>query len=159
MKKKLALIIFIVTLTLGITGCYTTVWNPNSEFPTADNSYMNDGYYSDYYGNYAYYYDTPWWYAIAPPAPVTVSNPNYQRGEDRNSLRNTGYDRGNEGRRPEVQRTDPVSTSTGSNSSSTSTSSNGSRVTSQTENKSSSSNRDNKSLRDNNGDRNNGRRR
>lgn len=75
MKKISFKILLLIIFTFGLTGCYTIVWSPDSEFPTEQNSENNTIYYGDnYYGDYYYFYDSPWWYDYAPPVssrPIT----------------------------------------------------------------------------------------
>lgn len=68
MKKLLFNILFAGLFIFGLSGCYTIIWSPDSEFPNQDNSDNSTIYYGDnYYGDYYYYYDAPWWYDYAPP--------------------------------------------------------------------------------------------
>lgn len=170
MKKNLVIILFSFLITVGLTGCYTVLWTPNDNFPTESNSdNQNDGFYSEtYYGDYAPYYTTPWWYTITPPAYISQSS--YVRDTSRSAqfLRNSGGGRGSEPRNvlatPPSARIEPANTgTTGSPSNSdrtanTSGSSNGNRVeTANSSNNPSSraGNTNNKNtVRNNNGSRN-----
>ncbi len=66
MKTLLLKIAFITLVTIGLNGCYTVIWSPDSEFPTEDNSVSNIYYGDTYYGDYYYFYDTPWWWDYTP---------------------------------------------------------------------------------------------
>ena len=85
MKMILSKILFLVIVAFGLTGCYTIVWSPDSEFPTQENSDNSTIYYGDnYYGDYYYFYDSPWWYDYAPPVssrPITGSRDENQNIE------------------------------------------------------------------------------
>ena len=149
MKKLLC--VAAIFLFLNITGCYTVIWSPGMDFPTADrtsdfNSNDTTGNYSDsdnygdtygdvyysepYYGPYAGYYNIPWWYSIPPPS---VSNNNNkkngksttERNGDVSPIRNSGDGRGSSGRNTgEIINTPPVTvTGSGSNNSGTTTTS------------------------------------
>lgn len=145
MKKLIC--VAAIFLFLNITGCYTVIWSPGMDFPTAEktNDYNpNDttGYYSGsdnngdfyysepYYGHYAGYYNIPWWYSIPPP---TVSNSNNKnnsktatnRSSDVSPIRNSGDGRGSSDRNTgEIINTPPVTVSgSGSTSSGTTTTS------------------------------------
>jgi hypothetical protein len=121
--KKLLYVAAIV-LFLNITGCYTVLWSPGMEFPTADGTSdynstdttvyytgsdnssdpYGDVYYSEpYYGHYANYYNTPWWYSITPPASSNNHNKNNgkataNRNGDVTPIRNSGDGRGSSDR-------------------------------------------------------------
>jgi hypothetical protein len=147
MKKLLC--VAAIFLFLNITGCYTVIWSPGMDFPTADktseynstdttdyyggsDNYSDtygDVYYSEpYYGHYAGYYNIPWWYSIAPP---TVSQNNYNnngktitnRSSDIGPIRNSGDGRGNPDRNTgDLINTPPVTISgSGSTNSGTTT--------------------------------------
>jgi hypothetical protein len=138
--KKLLYVAAII-LFLNIAGCYTIIWSPGMDFPTADktleynstdttdsysgsdnygSSYGEDIYYSEpYYGHYANYYNIPWWYSIAPP---TVSNNNNKtnakatvnRNGDVTPIRNSGDGRGSSDRNSgtgDIINTPPVTVS------------------------------------------------
>ena len=150
MKKILGVIA--VFLFLNITGCYTVIWSPGMDFPTADgNSEYNSGdttgyyvgsdnystsygdvYYNEpYYGPYAGYYNIPWWYSIAPPA-VSHNKNNGKATANSNGdispIRNSGDGRGSSGRNPVDIITTPPVTVSGSGSSGSGTTSSGSDV-------------------------------
>lgn len=75
MKKILLSIFLSVITTIGLSGCYTIIWSPDSEFPTQDNSDYTTIYYSPtYYGPYYGWYDVPWWYDYAPPVTVPTGD-------------------------------------------------------------------------------------
>ena len=98
MKTITVKILLFAGLLLGLNGCYTIIWNPDTEFPTENSS--TTIYYGDvYYGGYYYYYDYPWWLDIVPPVagPVTRT-----RDNDIQDIRNTGG-RGTPTRVPELQ--------------------------------------------------------
>jgi hypothetical protein len=165
MKINLFRILFSFLITISLTGCYTVLWTPNDNFPTDSNSdNQDDGFYPEtYYGDYAPYYTTPWWYEITPP-----NNPGYVRDTSRSEtfIRNDNGGRGSEPRNvlasPPPARIEPTNTgTTGSNNSNTSTnnsnSSNGNRVeTTKSGNNSSAraGNSNNNTVRNNNGSRN-----
>lgn len=92
-------------IVLGLSGCYTIIWSPNSEFPTQENSDNSAVYYDDYYyGPYYGWYDVPWWYDYVPPAsgtPYTRDNTS-----ETSRIRDTDGGRGGSG---EVPRVDPPS--------------------------------------------------
>lgn len=71
MKSLVLKIVFITLVTLGLNGCYTIIWSPDSEFPTEDNSVTNIYYGDTYYGDYYYFYDTPWWWDYTYNSPVS----------------------------------------------------------------------------------------
>ncbi|MDR3609911.1 MAG: hypothetical protein P4L27_05075 [Ignavibacteriaceae bacterium] len=158
MKKLLS--IAAIFIFLNITGCYTIVWSPGMDFPTSDNSgeyystdttgyynesdnYSNsnndDFYYAPYYGPYAPYYHTPWWYSVTPP---TVSGPGYDnnsntivnRNGNANTLRNSGDGRGRNDRNTgDIINTPPVTVSSlGYTSGTTTTNSNSNKTNSNT---------------------------
>jgi len=135
--KKL-LYVTAIFLFLNITGCYTVIWSPGMDFPTADrtpdfNSTDTTGYYSGsdnysntygdvyydepYYGPYAGYYNIPWWYSVPPP---TVSNNHNkkngkttaERNGDVSPVRNSGDGRGSSDRNTgDIINTPPVTVS------------------------------------------------
>lgn len=133
------LIVVAIFSFLNITGCYTVVWSPGMDFPTADRTteynssdttdYYNNGsdnygdtygdvYYSEpYFGHYANYYNIPWWYSIAPPVGSTHIKNNSGKSAvnktgDVNPIRNTGDGRGNTDRTAgDLVTTPPVSVS------------------------------------------------
>ncbi len=151
MKKMLFKILFIVLIFLGLNGCYTIIWSPDSEFPTQDNSDNSTIYYGDtYYGPYFIYYDTPWWYDYAPPV---VSRPETKTREDNSDigrLRDSGGDRGTAGRIPDVQPPSRSENSSDTSSSSDKSSGNsGSSSSGSTVRNSSSSGSGNTSGKDN----------
>lgn len=166
MKINLVRILFSFLITISLTGCYTVLWTPNDNFPTDNNSdNQDDGFYPEtYYGDYAPYYTTPWWYTITPP-----NNPGYVRDTSRseNFIRNDNGGRGSEPRNvlasPPPARIEPTNTGTtgSTNNSNTATnnsnSSNGNRVeTTKSGNNSSAraGNSNNNTVRNNNGSRN-----
>ncbi len=86
MKTLLLKTLFIALITMGLNGCYTIIWSPDSELPTEDNS-VTSAYYGDtYYGEYYYFYDTPWWweYNYTPAAAST------ERGNETAPVRDLG---------------------------------------------------------------------
>ena len=148
--KKL-LYVTAIFLFLNITGCYTVIWSPGMDFPTADRTadfnssdstgYFDgsdnygytygDAYYNEpYYGPYAGYYNIPWWYSVAPPSVSNNNNKNNakttaKRNSDVSPIRNSGDGRGSSDRNTgEIINTPPVSVSgSGSTSSETTTTS------------------------------------
>lgn len=89
---------------ISFAGCYTIMWTPDKAFPSADETTAttHDGYYNDqYYGDYSYYYEYPWWYSIIPPTPYyTPGSAAYVRDTSGavQSLRNGMGGRGTAGR-------------------------------------------------------------
>jgi hypothetical protein len=75
MKKNLLAELFIPLLAVTFAGCYTVIWNPSDNtFPGKDNSIEQNEFYPEaYYGNYSYFYESPWWYDITVPG-YTISN-------------------------------------------------------------------------------------
>jgi hypothetical protein len=151
--KKL-LFVAAIFFFLNITGCYTVIWSPGMDFPTADrNSEYNstdsteyysgsdnygdtygDVYYSEpYYGHYAGYYNTPWWYSIAPPTANHNKNKNNGKATANSNgevtpIRNSGDGRGSSDRNTgDIINTPPVTVS-GSGSSGSGTTTSGSDV-------------------------------
>lgn len=150
MKKLIC--VAAIFIFLNITGCYTVIWSPGMDFPTAESNseynstdttdYYNgsdnyvdtygDVYYSEpYYGHYASYYNIPWWYSITPPK---VNNKNHKNNGkatansngDVSPIRNSGDGRGNSDRNTgDIINTPPVTVS-GSNSTSSGTTTSGS---------------------------------
>lgn len=150
MKTMLLKILFTVLIFIGLNGCYTIIWSPDSEFPTQDNSDNSTIYYGDtYYGPYYIYYDTPWWYDYAPPV---VSRPETKTREDNSDigrLRDSGGDRGTAGRIPDVQPPSRSENSSDTSSSDKSSGNSGSSSSGSTVRNSSSSGSGNTSGRDN----------
>jgi hypothetical protein len=100
MKTIILKVVFITLVTLGLNGCYTIIWSPDSQLPTEDNSVTNIYYGDNYYGDYYYFYDTPWWWDYSYNPPVTgVTRPG--RDESTQPIRELG------GRAP-VERTPPI---------------------------------------------------
>ncbi len=56
---------FIFLLTFGLTGCYTVMWSPEAQMPESQDT-QGSYYDNPYYGEYHYYYDSPWWYSTMP---------------------------------------------------------------------------------------------
>jgi hypothetical protein len=168
---------------LNVTGCYTVIWSPGMDFPTADRtldynaadsteyyggsdnygSNYGDVYYNEpYYGPYASYYNIPWWYSISP---VSINSNNNKsdgkstdnRNGDVSPVRNSGDGRGsNDRNNGNIITTPPVSVS-GSGSSGSGTSSTGTdpkRTESSSDNSRQSSSSG--SVRNNDGNRNDG---
>ena len=77
MKKCFLTTAFLTLLGMGLTGCYTVIWNPSeNNFPTKEDTNNENGYYSnEYYGPYADFYGSPWWYNVTPPGYIDKSNP------------------------------------------------------------------------------------
>ena len=103
MKSKFLKYLMILIAAISFAGCYTVMWTPDKEFPTADTTSNVEqyGYYNDqYYGDYAYYYGYPWWYSITPPAPYYTPGSAYVRDTSgaMQSLRNGMGGRGTDGR-------------------------------------------------------------
>jgi hypothetical protein len=136
MKKLLC--VAAIFLFLNVTGCYTVIWSPGMDFPTADdtsgyNSTDSTGYYTGsdnyggiygdvyysepYYGPYAGYYNIPWWYSIAPPTVSSINNKNngkttVNRNGDVSPVRNSGDGRGRSDRNTgDIINTPPVTVS------------------------------------------------
>ena len=161
MKTIILKVIFIALVTLGLNGCYTIIWSPDSALPTQDNSVTNIYYGDSYYGDYYYFYDTPWWwdYSYNPPASA-VTRPT--RDESTQPIRDLS-DRGTPPRtidtQPPSRDANPPSTgssgsTTGNNGSTTETT-----VRSSSSSSSNSSGREsssNGSVRNNNGGRSSG---
>ncbi len=151
MKKYLLNIAAIFLLTFSITGCYTVIWDPSQpQLPDNQNSDINTGFYSDpYFGGYAYYYDSPWWFDLS--LPTTNGNDVNRDGNiNISSLRNIGNGRGSVTRTIWNLFTDPASRSSQSGSvNKGSTGNTGTTTSTQSDNRSS----DSKSLRNNNGSR------
>jgi len=167
MKKLLFKLSFILLIIFGFSGCYTIIWSPDSEFPNQDNSDNSTIYYGDpYYGPYYDYYDIPWWYDFA-PAP-TVTRPTRENNPEIGRLRDSGGDRGESPRIPDVQPPSRNGDTTSNNTNTGSSNSSGNSST-ETERSSSSSNTGSTgdrgsssgsgSVRNNNGDRSSGGRR
>ena len=112
MKTITVKILLFAGLLLGLNGCYTIIWSPDTEFPTENSS--TTIYYGDvYYGNYYYYYDYPWWLDIVPPTRDYVNNPR-DENKDIQDIRNMDG-RGTPARVPELQpptRNKPTTTTT-----------------------------------------------
>jgi hypothetical protein len=161
MKTIILKVIFIALVTLGLNGCYTIIWSPDSALPTEDNSVTNIYYGDSYYGDYYYFYDSPWWwdYSYNPPASA-VTRPT--RDESTQPIRDLG-DRGTPPRtidtQPPSRDANPPSTgssgsTTGNNGSTTETT-----VRSSSSSSSNSSGRESSSsgsVRNNNGGRSSG---
>ena len=181
MKKLLC--VAAIFLFLNITGCYTVIWSPGMDFPTADRTseynssdtteyysgsennadIYGDVYYNEpYYGPYAGYYNIPWWYSVPPP---TVSNNNNKnngkttntRSGDVSPIRNSGDGRGQSDRNTgEIINTPPVTVSgSGSTSSGTTTSGSDTKKTDSSSDNSRQSTSSG-SVRNNDGNRNDG---
>jgi len=151
MKKYLLNIAAIFLLTFSITGCYTVIWDPSQpQMPNNETSDNSTGFYSDpYFGGYAYYYDSPWWFDISLP---TTNGSDVNRDENTNisSLRNIGNGRGSAARTIWNLFTNPASRSSQSGSvNKGSTGNTGTTTSAQSGDRSS----DSKSLRNNNGSR------
>jgi hypothetical protein len=154
MKKLIC--VAAIFIFFNITGCYTIIWSPGMDFPTAESNseynsadttdYYNgpdnyvdtygDVYYSEpYYGHYANYYNIPWWYSVAPPKVYNKNHKNDGKATtnsngDVSPIRNSGDGRGNSDRNTgDIINTPPVTIS-GSNSSSSGTTTSGSNNTS-----------------------------
>jgi hypothetical protein len=163
--KKYILILTLFIFLIGFTGCYTVIWTPDKDFPTASVKQQQelyyDSYYPDhYYGGYYSYYSYPWWYRITPPA-VYQPEDKGERTESTGSLRNSGEGRGTVGGGSgggRVISTPPVSIPGGSASDNTkpSTGTRETESTSTTSDRSKSSEGNN--VRNNDGSRNSGER-
>ena len=101
MKKYVLNMAAILMLTFTLTGCYTVIWDPSHpQLPNRDNTANTDeysGYYADsYYGGYAYFYDSPWWYDITlPMAPSDISSGTTRaQNPDITNIRSTDNGRG-----------------------------------------------------------------
>jgi hypothetical protein len=179
MKKLLC--IAAIFLFLNITGCYTVIWSPGMDFPTADNQneynsadstgYYNESdnyssnndnfYFAPYYGSYDPWYNTPWWYSYPPP---TVNSDKNKTAKTRNAesdkVRNSGDGRGQSGRSGEIINTPPVSVSgsgsTSSGSSSTDSGANKTSTDNDNKNDNSRQSTNSGSVRNNDGSRNDG---
>lgn len=102
MKKILFNIFLSIIIVFGLSGCYTIIWSPDTEFPNEENSDNSTVYYGDaYYGDYYFWYDVPWWYDYVPP--VTQSSNNADRNTETGRLRDTGNGRSEAGRIIDVQ--------------------------------------------------------
>ncbi|MFO7446940.1 MAG: hypothetical protein R6W90_11270 [Ignavibacteriaceae bacterium] len=121
--KKYVLIFGLFIILTFFTGCYTVLWSPDQEMPTAETYqeeyYYDNGYYADpYYGSYGYYYQYPWWLSITPP--VTGGSAQSERGQSMERIRDRDGSRSTDsGNR--VLTTPPVTTrgTSGSNTSTT----------------------------------------
>lgn len=82
-------------LIISVTGCYTVIWDPSQpQLPRAENNNEDTGFYADpYYGQYAYFYDSPWWYDISFNS-SEKNNTTRDGNSDISTLRNTGNGRG-----------------------------------------------------------------
>ena len=161
MKNIIVKIFAIFIIAVGLSGCYTIVWTPKDNFPTAENSdYQDNGYYTNpYYGDYNYYYNYPWWYSMAPPAQSYVRDQN----QGQQNLRNGMEGRGNTSRTGILQTELPAygtsSAATGASGTPINKDSSGNRIeskntgTTNTARPTSSTN--NNTLRNNDGSRNN----
>lgn len=152
MKKILLNIFLAVIFVFGLSGCYTIIWSPDSEFPTQENFDNSSVYYIDnYYGPYYGWYDVPWWLDYVPPS----TNPPHQRDTDTGRIRETDGGRGGSG---EVPRVDPPSRNEDSgNNSGTNKGTSGNSNSGSTSRSSDSGS--NNSARNNDGGRNSGGRR
>ncbi len=119
MKKLLFKLVLIVIVTLSLTGCYTIVWSPGSEFPTEDNSSTTVYYDDAYYGDYYFFYDSPWWWDITPPVSSTFLSGPRDENSNIETPRNSG-ERGTPGRVLDVQPPSRNATQSGTNSNGTS---------------------------------------
>jgi hypothetical protein len=135
---KILFYVAAIFLFINITGCYTVIWSPGMDFPSADNNseynsadttlyYTGSDNYSDpygevyysepYYGHYANYYNVPWWYSIAPPPGSNHKNKNngktaVNRNAEVTPVRNSGDGRGASDRNTgDIITTPPVSVS------------------------------------------------
>lgn len=95
MKNTIKLFALVFVMSFYFTGCYTIIWNPNEEFPDAENSYesSSDFYDYDYYGGYVNYYESPWW--VSAPVYITLPDGTTEKlvTKDRtngNNIRNSG---------------------------------------------------------------------
>lgn len=91
MKKIIASITLIFLLFITLPGCYTVVWEPDMEFPNEDNSeYSQESYYDgNYYGDYNYFYNQPWWLSLNPPTKDGITIQRNKNGSTE-ALRNSG---------------------------------------------------------------------
>ncbi len=157
MKNIILKIFAILLITVGLSGCYTIVWTPKDNFPTAENSdYQDNGYYaSPYYGGYNYYYNYPWWYSIQPPTQTYIRDSNRGQETLRNGISGRSQPERNGVLTPNLPTTGSSSVSTGS--SSTNKGNSGDRVESTGTNNNSrpASTGSNNTLRNNDGGRNN----
>lgn len=147
----------VLIISVGLSGCYTIVWTPKDNFPTAENSnYQDNGYYaSPYYGGYYYYYNYPWWYSIQPPAQTYIRDSNQGQESLRNSLSGRNEPTRNGVLQPALPATSSPAVSAGSSSTSTNK---GNRVESTNTGNNNSrpaSTKSNNTLRNNDGGRNN----
>ena len=77
MKKDLLAELLMILMAATFAGCYTVVWNPSDNtFPGKDNNIEENEFYPEaYYGNYSYFYGSPWWYNITVPGYTTSNKP------------------------------------------------------------------------------------
>lgn len=152
--KKLIIKILPAALIIFLSGCYTVVWDPNTQLPSENYQYNSYNFYApDYYGDYYYYYGRPWWWSINIPSQTEP----YERSSEVNALRNNG-DRQSGNDRNTIK-TDRPSVNSGNTSDKPSASKSNSGNTNSTNRNSSSGSRDNSSIRNNDGSRNSGSRR
>ena len=109
MKRYLINLLVILSLAVIAPGCYTVIWTPDEEFPT-ERDYEYQGYYPDnYYGDYYFFYDYPWWLTITPPDYTGSDNPGTERKKETTRTRNT------DGGRSTTDRRNPDSGNTNGN--------------------------------------------
>lgn len=77
MEKNFVAEFFILLLAITFAGCYTVIWNPSDNtFPGKGNNIEENEFYPEaYYGNYSYFYGSPWWYNITVPGYTTSNKP------------------------------------------------------------------------------------
>lgn len=112
MKNNFLNLAALLLLTFSITGCYTVIWDPSQpQLPERNNNGVYEGYYSDpYYGDYAYYYDSPWWFDISINS-IKTENTDRDGNTNISTIRNIGDGRGTATRNIWNLFTDPASRS------------------------------------------------
>ncbi len=104
MKKILFNSLLSLFILFGLSGCYTIIWSPDTEFPNEGNSEASSIYYGDtYYGPYYIWYDVPWWLDYTPPISTTTGSGSRDNNTETGRLRDTGNGRGESGRVIDVQ--------------------------------------------------------
>lgn len=89
MKSYLINLFMILSLAVIAPGCYTIMWTPDEELPS-ERDYEYQGYYPDnYYGDYCYFYDYPWWLTINSPDYTGADNSSIERNREATRSRNT----------------------------------------------------------------------
>ncbi len=121
MKNLIVKSFLLFMVLLGLQGCYTILWTPDTKI---SEQYQTTSYY---YGYATEFYDVPWWINV----PIIVQFPTYinsdkstqeqnDRESNRGELRNNDGGRNTGGRNPEILNTPPPTVSSpGSSNTST----------------------------------------